>query len=377
MVNYLCHVCDTTFSVDITRYKCECGSPLNLTQSEIYFPIEEIKNRDNNLWRYREALPIANESSIVSLNEGMTPLIPASSSACDHRLKLDFVFPTGSYKDRGASILLSKAREIGIREVVEDSSGNAGAAIAAYSAKADIDCTIYCPSTTSAGKLTQISMHGAKLKLIEGSRAHTTQAVLQATGTTFYASHNWNPFFLEGTKTLAFEITEQLGWKAPDGVICPVGFGSIYLGLYIGFKQLYDQKIIKKIPRLLGVQSEACCPIYQTYRNNQPEIAKMALRHETLAEGIISELPVRSKMIMEAMNTTDGAFTIVSEENIKDGIKILAKQGIYVEPTSAVIVKAFDHFTQTKIIRGNDLIVSVLTGSGLKATDKLTKMLST
>ena len=103
----------------------------------------------------------------------------------------------------------------------------------------------------------------------------------------------------------------------------------------------------------------------------------MALRHETLAEGIISELPVRSKMIMEAMNTTDGAFTIVSEENIKDGIKILAKQGIYVEPTSAVIVKAFDHFTQTKIIRGNDLIVSVLTGSGLKATDKLTKMLST
>ena len=102
----------------------------------------------------------------------------------------------------------------------------------------------------------------------------------------------------------------------------------------------------------------------------------MALRHETLAEGIISELPVRSKMIMEAMNTTDGAFTIVSEENIKDGIKILAKQGIYVEPTSAVIVKGFDHFAQAEIIRENDLIVSVLTGSGLKATDKLTKMLS-
>ena len=376
MINYLCHVCDKTFPVDAIRYKCECGSPLNLTQSEMCFPIEEIASRDNNLWRYREALPIANEASIVSLNEGMTPLVSTSSSVCDHRLKLDFVFPTGSYKDRGASILLSKAREAGIREVVEDSSGNAGAAIAAYSAKAGIDCTIYCPSTTSAGKLTQISMYGAKLKLIEGSRAHTTQAVLQATGTTFYASHNWNPFFLEGTKTLAFEIAEQLGWKAPDGVICPVGFGSIYLGLYIGFKQLHDQRVITKIPRLLGVQSVACCPIYQAYRDNQPQIGKMALEYNTLAEGIVSELPVRSQMIMEAINSTDGAFTVVSEEDIEDGIKILARQGIYVEPTSAVVVKAFDHFVQTEVIRYDDLIVSVLTGSGLKATDKLTKMLS-
>ena len=219
-------------------------------------------------------------------------------------------------------------------------------------------------------------MYGAKLKLIEGSRTHTTQAVLQATGTTFYASHNWNPFFLEGTKTIAFEIAEQLGWKAPDGVICPVGFGSIYLGLYIGFNQLYDQGVITKIPRLLGVQSAACCPIYQAYYYNQPQIEKIPLSYDTLAEGIVSELPIRSQMIMEAMNSTDGEFTIVSEEEIEDGIKILARQGIYVEPTSAVVVKAFDHFVQTRTIRHDDLIVSILTGSGLKATDKLTEILS-
>ena len=376
MVNYLCHVCDKTFPVDTTRYKCECENPLDLTQLKISFPLEEIARRDNNLWRYREALPIASEASIVSFNEGMTPLVPTSSSVCDHRLKLDFVFPTGSYKDRGASILLSKAQEVGIREIVEDSSGNAGAAIAAYSARAGIDCTIYCPSSTSTGKLTQISMYGAKLKLIEGSRTDTTQAVLQATGTTFYASHNWNPFFLEGTKTIAFEIAEQLGWKAPDGVICPVGFGSIYLGLYIGFNQLYDQGVITKIPRLLGVQSAACCPIYQAYHYNQPQIEKTTLGYDTLAEGIVSDLPIRSQMIMEAMNSTDGEFTIVSEEEIEDGIKILARQGIYVEPTSAVVVKAFDHFVQTRTIRHDDLIVSILTGSGLKATDKLTEILS-
>jgi len=146
--------------------------------------------------------------------------------------------------------------------------------------------------------------------------------------------------------------------------------------LYIGFKQLHDQRVITKIPRLLGVQSVACCPIYQAYHNNQPQIEKMALEYNTLAEGIVSELPVRSQMIMEAINSTDGAFTVVNEEDIEDGIKILARQGIYVEPTSAVVVKAFDRFVQTEVIRYDDLIVSVLTGSGLKATDKLTKMLS-
>ena len=314
-------------------------------------------------------------ASIISLGEGMTPLVSFDNPTHDHRLKLDFVCPTGSYKDRGAALLLSKVKELGVEAVVEDSSGNAGAAIAAYSAKAGIDCTIYCPASTSKGKLTQISMYGAKLKLIEGNRAATTQAVLEAAETTYYASHNWNPFFLEGTKTIAFEIAEQLGWETPDHIICPIGFGSVYMGLWIGFQELQAQGIITKIPRLLGVQSAACCPVYKAYSENRSRIDRSPQTYETLAEGITSEAPIRGDTIMRALHETNGAITIVDEAEIEVGIKALASKGIYVEPTSAVIVKAFDKFVESGIIRAGDITVSILTGSGLKATDKLMRLM--
>lgn len=301
----------------------------------------------------------------------MTPLVALNQSPYNHHLKLDFVFPTGSYKDRGASVLLSKIRELGVGKIVEDSSGNAGAAIAAYSARAGIDCTIHCPASTSIGKLSQIALYGAKLKLIEGNRSATTQAVLQAAETTYYASHNWNPFFLEGTKTVAFEIVEQLGWKAPDQVICPVGYGSIYIGLYIGFRELYDQNIISRLPSLLGVQSVACPPIYKAYTERKDCIERFPQTQESLAEGIASELPIRTHMILEAIRGTNGTFTIIDDEEIMDGIKILAADGILVEPTSAVVVGAFKKFLEGGIINEGDLTVSILTGTGLKAIDKL------
>ena len=374
MTEYRCHACNRTYSIDTLRYKCDCGGVLNLTKGENSFSLDEISGRSSTLWRYREAIPVADDSSIVSLGEGMTPLVPFDDAEYEHYLKLDFISPSGSYKDRGASVLISKLGELGIREVVEDSSGNAGAAIAAYCARAGIGCTIYCPASTSKGKLAQIGAYGASLKLIEGNRAATTEAVLKAAETTYYASHNWNPFFLEGTKTVAFEIAEQLGWRAPDHVICPIGFGSVYLGLYIGFGELYTQGVVEKIPRLLGVQSAACSPIYTAYRENG-KIKRTPQTHETLAEGIAAEYPIRGEIIMEARREIDGAFTVVNEEDIKSGIKMLAGKGVYVEPTSAVPVKAFDRFVGEGIIRQGDTVVSILTGSGLKATEKLMKVL--
>ena len=374
MTEYSCHACKRTYPVDTLRYKCDCGGVLNLRKGEPPFPLDEISGRSSTLWRYREAIPVDDDALAVSLGEGMTPHVPFDDAASEHYLKLDFISPTGSYKDRGASVLISKLRELGIREVVEDSSGNAGAAIAAYCARAGIVCTIYCPASTSKGKLAQIAAYGASLKLIEGNRAATTEAVLEAAETTYYASHNWNPFFLEGTKTVAFEIAEQLGWRAPDHVICPIGFGSVYLGLYIGFGELYAGGVVEKIPRLLGVQSAACPPIYTAY-NEDEKIKPLRQTHETLAEGIAAEYPIRGEMIMEARRETDGAFTIVSEEDIKVGVRILAAKGVYVEPTSAVPVKAFDRFVGLGIIRQGEVVISILTGSGLKATDKLMKMM--
>lgn len=374
MTDYFCQACSQSRPIEVNRYCCDCGQPFSLLPTASLLSPSKIAQRPPTLWRYREALPISDPESVVTFDEGMTPLIHTKSDYCDHRLKLDFIFPTGSYKDRGASVLLSKVRELGITRVVEDSSGNAGAAVAAYSAKAGVDCTIYCPEKTSAGKLTQISLYGADLQLIPGNRAQTTLAVLAATATTFYASHNWNPFFLAGVQTVAFEIAEQLGWTAPDAIICPVGFGSIYLGLHLGFRQLQQQGLIEKLPRLLGVQSEACCPIFQADVDNQTEIEPMKASRETLAEGIISERPVRDRMILTAIRETKGAFTTVSEAEIKTGLETLAREGIYVEPTSAVVVKALDHFVANGVVDKDQLVISILTGSGLKATEKLTQL---
>ena len=374
MTEYRCYVCNTTYPINTLRYKCDCDGVLNLKKGENPYPLDEIPGRRSTLWSYREAIPVDHDASIVSLGEGMTPIVPFDDGACEHYLKLDFISPTGSYKDRGASVLISKLKELGIRQVVEDSSGNAGAAIAAYSARAGIGCTIYCPASTSKGKLAQIGAYGASLKLIEGNRAATTEAVLEAAETTYYASHNWNPFFLEGTKTVAFEIAEQLGWRAPDHVICPIGFGSVYLGLYIGFGELYAGGVVEKIPRLLGVQSAACAPIYTACSENG-KIKRTSQSHETLAEGIAAEYPIRGEMIMQAQREIDGAFTIVNEEEIKSGVRILAAKGVYVEPTSAVVVKAFDKFVGEGIIRKGEAVVSILTGSGLKATEKLMKIM--
>ena len=322
-----------------------------------------------SLWRYREALPVPRDTDIVTLGEGMTPLIPLDATSAEHLVKLDYLCPTGSYKDRGASVLLTHLKALGVKAVVEDSSGNAGAAIAAYSARAGIRCTIYCPASTSKGKLRQISAYGAQLKLVEGNRMATTEAVKQAAENTCYASHNWHPFFLEGTKTLAFEIVEQLGGHVPTHVICPVGFGSIYLGLFLGFRELQAHGVIEKVPRLLGVQSDACCPIYHAYLGKASSISRMAQTGTTLAEGITAELPIRGQMILDAIRFTNGTFTTVDETDIKTGLKTLASKGIYVEPTSAVVVEGYDKFTSAGIIREGALTVSILTGTGLKATN--------
>lgn len=348
-----------------------------------------------SLWRYREALPIPDDADIVTLGEGMTPLIPLNAAAdSEHYVKLDYLCPTGSYKDRGASVLLTHLKALGVEEVVEDSSGNAGAAIAAYSARAGIRCTIYCPASTSKGKLAQIAAYGAELRLVEGNRTATTGAVKDAAKTVCYASHNWHPFFLEGTKTLAFEIVEQLGGDVPAHVICPVGFGSIYLGLFIGFRELREAGVIRRIPRLLGVQPAVCCPIYNAYRKGEPSggqalaqqnkrdgklgeeqalalenkgvVSRMVQTGTTLAEGITAELPVRAQMILDAIHYTNGAFTIVDDAAIRASLETLATRGIYVEPTSAVVVKGYEKFRDAGIIGAGEATISILTGIGLK-----------
>lgn len=364
---FVCNRCNTSYNESSLRYQCDCDHPLTIQKhpSTRYSP----DNTLTSLWRYRASFPIPIDINPMTLNEGLTPIVPLNPDDSSHFVKLDYLCPTGSYKDRGASVLITYLKALGVTEVVEDSSGNAGAAIAAYAARAGIRCTIYCPESTSDSKLKQISAYGAELELIPGNRMATTEAVKEAAENTCYASHNWHPVFLDGTKTIAYEIVEQLQNMQPTHVLCPVGFGSIYLGLYIGFRELYDAGIIENIPRLLGVQPETCCPIYNAYHNKASSIFRMRQTAPTLAEGITAELPIRSHQILEAIRYTDGAFTTVDDSDIQAGMKTLAATGIFVEPTSAVVIKAYEKFKQEGIINAKeDTTVSILTGSGLKAT---------
>lgn len=362
-----CSECHRSYSVDTVRWQCDCGSPLDL-EFNPEFPTQTILTRRPNLWRYREAIPIKKDRSVVSLGEGFTPLEEMELERHSVWVKIDYLFPTGSYKDRGATVLISKAKEFGVRKVVEDSSGNAGAAIAAYCARAGIGCDIYVPESTSSEKLTQIQTYKANLKKIEGSREKTARVTMEAAQKAFYASHCWNPFFLHGAKTCAFEIWEQMGWKAPDTLILPVGHGTLLLGAYIGFRELREAGRVKKIPRLVGVQSAACAPLFKGFVGGLDEPQSIRKR-ETLAEGIAIAEPVRGKQILKAIRETGGEILTVTEKEIGPALREMGQRGHFIEPTSAATMAGLRKYLKGK--RGKEVIVSTLTGTGLKAVEKV------
>lgn len=302
------------------------------------------------------------------MGEGFTPLEEIGIDGHSVLLKVDYLFPTGSYKDRGATVLVTKLKEWKIRKGVEDSSGNAGSAIAAYCARGGIACEIFVPKTTSPGKLVQIETYGASLRKVAGSRERTAQVAMEAASRTYYASHCWNPFFFHGTKTFAFELWEQLGWRTPDAVILPVGHGTLLLGAYIGFKELKETGMVKRVPRLVGVQAAFCAPLYAAFQKGQKEI-KSVEQKETMAEGIAIAKPVRGKQILEAVRETGGEILVVTEEEIKAALKEMGRKGHFVEPTSAATVAGLRNYLRK---RGKkEVVVSTLTGIGLKATEKI------
>jgi threonine synthase len=371
MGKLICRACNKKFSLEEKIWKCACGGLLDL-EFESAFPIEKIKSRKPTLWRYREAIPISRDRDILSFDEGFTPLVPVDFDGRRVWIKQDHLFPTGSYKDRGASVLMSKVQELGISRVVEDSSGNAGCAIAAYSARGGIQSEIYVPQNSSPGKLAQIEAYGAVLKKIPGSREETARAVWTAAQKDYYASHSWNPFFFHGTKTFAFEVWEQLGWKAPDTVILPVGNGTLLLGASIGFGELLEAGMIRETPRIIGVQSVHCAPLAKAFREELKEIPKIQPQ-DTLAEGIAIAEPVRGKQILEAVKKSGGLFISVHDREVKSALRLVSRKGFYVEPTAAATVAGVLQY-----IRNSDpeeILVSVFTGHGLKATEKMLKIL--
>jgi len=322
------------------------------------------------MWRYRAAIPIRRDEDIVSFGEGFTPLLPLVFKRRQAFIKLDFSFPTGSFKDRGASVLVSKIKELGIPKVVIDSSGNAGAAVAAYCSRAGIKCEVFVPSGTPAGKLAQIRAYGARLRQIPGTREDTARAVLKSAARTYYASHYWNPFFFQGTKTFAYEVCEQLGWQAPDSVVLPCGNGTLVLGAYLGFRDLKSAKIIRHIPRIIAVQAARCAPIYRAFIGRDRFIS----RKPTAAEGIAIAEPLRAASILRAVGETGGAVLAVTENEIKAALRNMAERGFFIEPTAAAAIAGLVRYLKSS--EKMETVVSVLTGHGLKSAEKIDRILN-
>ncbi len=371
MDQLVCRRCRAAYPLDEPRWQCDCGSVLDIEFRPV-FDLARIRQKKPTLWRYREAIPIRNNASIVSFDEGFTPLVPEDFDGRRVFIKQDQLFPTGSFKDRGASVLVSKLKELGIREVVEDSSGNAGAAIAAYCARAEIDCRIFVPEDTSPAKMSQIRLYGADLSRIAGTRENTAAAALKAARHTYYASHVWNPFFFQGTKTFAFEVCEQLGWKSPDAVVLPAGNGTLVIGAHIGFNELQDAGIIDKIPAIIAVQAENCAPLHKAFRENRAQIPVIAKR-ETIAEGIAVAAPVRGGQVIEAVSRSNGDFIVVSDSEIEQALREMGGKGYFIEPTAAAAIAGLKKYLPES--DPESVIVSLVTGHGLKTIDYIRQML--
>ncbi len=362
-LEYKCRKCDLTVPASSGAIHCHCGGLYDLAWAADHLVVDPF------IWsqfRYHEAMPVGDGPwQPMSLGEGMTPLVQLDASMPGIFVKQDYMMPTGSFKDRGAVIMVAKALEYGAQRIIQDSSGNAGTSVAAYAARAGIPCDIYIPVSTTENKATQIEVHGATVHRVEGSREDTARAAYQAAQEedVYYASHVYNPFFHQGTKTYAFEIVEQLG-RAPDTLVVPVGNGTLLIGAWIGFSDMLRIGQTHRMPRIIAVQSEGCAPIYEAFVAGADTV-QPADNTGTTADGIAIADPKRGDQILHAIRDTGGIVVKAPENQIMPWQAVLAEKGFYVEPTTAATFAGFDAWKQATDEEPG-ITVLPLCGTGLK-----------
>ncbi|MBI4310518.1 MAG: threonine synthase [Chloroflexi bacterium] len=364
-----CVECGASHRADVRALYCNtCKLPLEVE----YTGVGALSRSGlGGLWRLGAPAPVHSPSHVVSMGEGMTAVALLERSGLLLGLaslfgKLEFQSPTGSFKDRGTTVLMSALKEAGVDEIVEDSSGNAGASIAAYAARAGITAHIFAPASAPAPKVQQLRVYGAHVHLIEGSREAATQAAkafVEQRGLV-YASHNLSPFFLEGTKTFAYELVDQFPEGLPDHVVLPVGNGSLLIGAWIGFRELQASGRVKRLPKLHAVQAEVVQPIAAAYMG-RPWRPQAGAR--TAAGGIAVAQPPRLRQALRAVRETGGACVAASEEAILRWQRLLAREeGVYAEPTSAAAFAGLELLARQGVIGARDVVLVPVTGMGLK-----------
>jgi len=373
-----CPKCNATYESEQRIHLCRCGSPLlvryDLKKVKRTFRKKALASRRENLWRYRELLPVKHEESIVSLGEGMTPLIHLKKSGpklgIDHLyLKDEGLIPTGTFKARGAAVGVSRAKELGIKVLAMPTNGNAGGSWAAYCAKAGIKAIIVMPQDAPMINRKEVAITGAELYLVNGLISDAGKIVGRA-----IAEYGWydastlkEPYRIEGKKTMGLEIAEQFGWEVPDVIIYPTGGGVGIIGIYKGLRELQEIGWIgEKMPRLVSVQSAGCAPVVRAWKEKKSESAFWE-NSNTIAFGLNVPKALGDFLILQAIYQTDGCAVAVEDDEILRAQQMLAREeGIFCCPEGAATLSAAIQLIKSKWIKPNEKVVLLNTGTGLK-----------
>jgi len=379
--NLECFKCKKECSpFEINTYAHCCNQPLIVEYNNgLEFLKEDLLLREKNMWRYAEMLPILDKQNIVSLGEGMTPILSLSNLSRQYDfnnllVKDESFNPTGSFKARGLSVAVSKAKELNIDKCIMPTAGNAGGALAAYCAKAGIQCTVVMPRHTPSVFKKECQLYGAEVILVDGLINDCAKKVdeLKVKEQYFDMSTLKEPYRLEGKKTMGYEIAEQLNWELPDYVIYPAGGGTGLIGIWKAFKEMLNLGwITGPLPKMIAIQSLNCNPIMLCLQD--PDNWKKTFSPlPTLANGLAVPYPFGMTMMLQVLKESGGTVFAVSEEDIIEGVLEMAKEeGILAAPEGAAVWKALVHLRQLHVIPSESKILMINTGSGYKYLENL------
>ena len=372
-----CRACCTQVDASRPAGTCPtCGHALfatyDLSRLDARAWREELSNRAGTLWRYRELLPVQSAERILSLGEGWTPILPLEGvpAAAGVRLLLkdDGALPTGSFKARGMAVAVSRAAELGLRELFVPSAGNAGVALSAYGTRGHLGVRIYLPERTSAAMKDRCRAYGARVVEVPGTirEAGIAARAAESGKGSFDLSTLREPYRVEGKKTMGLEIFEQLSGEAlPDAVVYPTGGGTGLVGMYKAFQELRELGLSERIPRLYSIQPEGCAPVVAAIREGATAVTPWDDPH-TIAPGLLVPAPFSSERILEAIRGSRGGGTTVSDREIVTAMRDLARRhGISVSPEGAAPYAALAALVKDRAIRSGETVLLYNTGSGL------------
>jgi threonine synthase len=377
-----CSKCGERYDADQVQTVCKkCGKPLfaryDLEKTKETLNKRELVGRVSSMWKYREILPVRRGENVVTLGEGWTPLTPTrrlgeSLGLANLLVKDEGIIPTGSFKARGLSAAISKAKELGVKRVALPSAGNAAGAIAAYGARAGLEVYVFMPEDAPKVNAVESDVVGAKVVFVKGLISDAGKLVkdgAQEMGW-FSLATLGEPYRVEGKKTMGLEVAEQLDWKLPDVIIYPTGGGTGIIGMWKVFDELEQMGWIgSERPRMVSVQAEGCSPIVKAYREGKEE-SQFFEGANTVAAGLRVPKALGDFLILEAVKESKGTAIAVSDEELMTDVRLISRlEGIFACPEGAATISALRKMVEAGEVERSERVVLFNTGSGLKYTD--------